>query len=70
MEFDLTIVAQKSSFGTLPDKVFTEATKFEMEAADKDFDKVAKEDGCCCAAPVTVNTMHKKILDCLGNQGY
>jgi peptidyl-prolyl cis-trans isomerase D len=49
------------------DKMFTQATKFEMEAADKGFGKVAKEMGIKVEAPVTVKVMDENFGS-LGNQ--
>jgi peptidyl-prolyl cis-trans isomerase D len=64
----LATVAQKIEASEVTsDKVFTEATKFEMQAADKDFNKVAKEMGVVVAAPVTVNAMQENFGP-LGNQ--
>jgi peptidyl-prolyl cis-trans isomerase D len=49
------------------DKMFTQATKFEMEAADKGFSKVAKEMGLKVEAPATVKVMDENFGP-LGNQ--
>jgi peptidyl-prolyl cis-trans isomerase D len=49
------------------DKMFTQATKFEMEAADKGFDKVVKEMGLKVAAPATIKAMDENFGS-LGNQ--
>jgi peptidyl-prolyl cis-trans isomerase D len=49
------------------DKMFTQATKFEMEAADKGFDKVAKEMGLKSAAPAAIKVMDENFGP-LGNQ--
>ncbi|MFT5714923.1 MAG: peptidyl-prolyl cis-trans isomerase D [Flavobacterium sp.] len=49
------------------DKMFTQATKFEMEASDKGFDKVAKEMGLKVADPLTVKVMDENFGP-LGNQ--
>jgi peptidyl-prolyl cis-trans isomerase D len=49
------------------DKVFTQATKFEMAAADKDFNKVAKEMKLTVTPAVTVRAMDENF-GALGNQ--
>jgi peptidyl-prolyl cis-trans isomerase D len=49
------------------DKMFTQATKFEMESADKGFDKVAKEMGLKVEAPANVKAMEENFGS-LGNQ--
>lgn len=58
----LATVAQKiqASEGT-SDKMFTQATKFEMEAADKDFSKAAKEMGLTVAPAVSVKGMDENF---------
>nr|WP_314897372.1 peptidylprolyl isomerase [uncultured Flavobacterium sp.] len=64
----LATVAQKiEASEATSDKVFTQATKFEMDAADKDFAKVAKEMKLTIAAPVTVKAMDETFGP-LGNQ--
>ena len=64
----LATVAQKvEASEATSDKIFTEATKFEMDAADKDFNKVAKEMKLTIAAPVTVAAMDENFGP-LGNQ--
>ncbi|PRZ26513.1 peptidylprolyl isomerase [Flavobacterium granuli] len=64
----LATVAQKvEASEATSDKIFTEATKFEMDAADKDFNKVAKEMKLTVAAPVTVAAMDENFGP-LGNQ--
>ncbi len=49
------------------DKVFTQATKFEMEAADNDFNKVAKEMKLTVTPAVSVRAMDENF-GALGNQ--
>jgi peptidyl-prolyl cis-trans isomerase D len=49
------------------DKMFTQATKFEMEATDKGFGKVAKEMALKIAAPATIKVMDENFGP-LGNQ--
>ncbi|WP_188051381.1 peptidylprolyl isomerase [Flavobacterium sp. GP15] len=58
----LATVAQKiqASEGT-SDKMFTQAIKFEMEAADKDFSKAAKEMGLTVAPAVSVKGMDENF---------
>lgn len=64
----LATVAQKiEASEATSDKIFTQATKFEMDAADKDFDKVAKEMKLTIAAPVSVKAMDETFGP-LGNQ--
>lgn len=64
----LATVAQKiEASEATSDKVFTQATKFEMDAADKGFAKVAKEMALTVAAPVTVSVMDENFGP-LGNQ--
>ncbi|MFV7235473.1 peptidylprolyl isomerase [Flavobacterium sp. ZB4R12] len=64
----LATVAQKiEASEATSDKVFTQATKFEMDAADKDFAKVAKDMKLTIAAPVTVKAMDETVGP-LGNQ--
>jgi peptidyl-prolyl cis-trans isomerase D len=64
----LATVAQKiEASEATSDKVFTQATKFEMESADKDFNEVAKEMKLTVAAPLTVKTMDESFGP-LGNQ--
>ena len=58
----LATVAQKvEASEATSDKIFTQATKFEMDAADKDFNKVAKEMALTVAAPVTVKAMDENF---------
>lgn len=64
----LATVAQKvEASEATSDKIFTEATKFEMDAAEKDFNNVAKEMKFKVAAPVTVAAMDENFGP-LGNQ--
>jgi peptidyl-prolyl cis-trans isomerase D len=64
----LATVAQKlEASEATSDKIFTQATKFEMEAADKDFNKVAKEMNLKVAPPVAVKAMDESFGP-LGNQ--
>jgi peptidyl-prolyl cis-trans isomerase D len=64
----LATVAQKiEASEATSDKIFTQATKFEMDAADKDFTKVAKDMKLTVAAPVTVKAMDETFGP-LGNQ--
>jgi peptidyl-prolyl cis-trans isomerase D len=64
----LATVAQKvEASESTSDKIFTQATKFEIDAADKDFAKLAKEMKLTVAAPVTVNAMEENFGP-LGNQ--
>ncbi|MFV5691098.1 peptidylprolyl isomerase [Flavobacterium sp. LT1R49] len=64
----LATVAQKiEASEATSDKIFSQATKFEMDAADKDFAKVAKDMKLTIAAPVTVKAMDETFGP-LGNQ--
>ena len=64
----LATIAQKiEASEATSDKIFTQATKFEMDAASKDFDKTAKESALTIAAPVTVKGMDESF-GALGNQ--
>lgn len=64
----LATVAQKvEASEATSDKIFAQATKFEMDAAEKDFAKVAKEMKLPIAAPVTVKAMDEAFGP-LGNQ--
>ncbi|WP_367756834.1 peptidylprolyl isomerase [Flavobacterium sp. WC2430] len=64
----LATVAQKiEASEATSDKVFTQATKFEMDATDKGFTKVAKDMALTVAAPVTVSVMDENFGP-LGNQ--
>lgn len=64
----LATVAQKlEASEATSDKVFTQSTKFEMEAADKDFTTLAKEMKLTIAGPVTVGVMQENFGP-LGNQ--
>ncbi len=49
------------------DKIFTQATKFEMDAADKDFEKLAKETKLSVAPAITAKVMDESFGS-LGNQ--
>ncbi|MBP2283356.1 peptidyl-prolyl cis-trans isomerase D [Flavobacterium sp. CG_23.5] len=64
----LATVAQKIEASEVTsDKVFTQATKFEMDATDKDFGKIAKDMKLTVAAPVTLKAMDEAFGP-LGNQ--
>ncbi|MFV8343449.1 peptidylprolyl isomerase [Flavobacterium sp. XS2P39] len=64
----LATVAQKIEASEVTsDRIFTQATKFEMDAADKDFAKVAKDLKLAIAAPVSVKAMDETFGP-LGNQ--
>jgi peptidyl-prolyl cis-trans isomerase D len=64
----LATVAQKvEPSEATSDKIFSQATKFEMDAADKDFNKVAKEMKLTIAPVVTVKGMDE-AFGTLGNQ--
>ena len=64
----LATVAQKvEASEATSDKVFTQATKFEMDAAAGDFDKVAKDMKLTIALPVTVKGMDE-TFGTLGSQ--
>jgi peptidyl-prolyl cis-trans isomerase D len=64
----LATVAQKVEASEITsDKVFTEATKFEMDATDKDFDKAAK-DMKLTIAPLLTVTAREEAFGPLGNQ--
>ena len=64
----LATIAQKiEPSEATSDKVFTLATKFEMDAADKDFNATAKALGLKVAAPVTAKAMDEQFGP-LGNQ--
>jgi peptidyl-prolyl cis-trans isomerase D len=64
----LATVAQKlEASEATSDRVFTQATKFEMEAADKDFTTLAKEMKLTVASPITVGAMQENFGP-LGNQ--
>lgn len=64
----LATIAQKiEPSEATSDKVFTLATKFEMDAADKDFAATAKQLGLKVAAPVTAKAMDEAFGP-LGNQ--
>lgn len=64
----LATIAQKiEASEATSDKAFTEATKFEMEATDKDFDKAAAAMKLTIAPPVTVKAMDESFGS-LGNQ--
>lgn len=64
----LATVAQKvEASEATSDRVFTQATKFEMDAGDKDFKKVAKEMKLTVAPSVTVKGMDE-TFGALGKQ--
>ncbi|MFV8339020.1 peptidylprolyl isomerase [Flavobacterium sp. LB3P21] len=64
----LATVAQKiEASEATSDKIFTQATKLEMDATDKDFNKVAKELGLKVAPAVSVKGMDENF-GTLGNQ--
>lgn len=64
----LATVAQKIEPSEVTsDKIFTQATKFEMDASDKDFNKVAKEMGLIVTPAVSVKGMDENF-GTLGNQ--
>ena len=64
----LATVAQKiEASEATSDRVFTQATKFEMDAADKDFNKVAAEMKLTVSPAVTVKAMDENFGP-LGNQ--
>jgi peptidyl-prolyl cis-trans isomerase D len=64
----LATVAQKiEASESTSDKIFTQATKFEMDATDKDFGKIAKDMKLTVAAPVTLKGMDETFGP-LGNQ--
>jgi peptidyl-prolyl cis-trans isomerase D len=64
----LATVAQKiEASEATSDKAFTQATKFEMDAADKDFGKLAKEMGLTVIPGVSVKAMDENFGS-LGNQ--
>ena len=64
----LATIAQKiEASETTSDKVFTQATKFEIDATEKDFDKAAAVMKLTIAPPVTVKVMDEAFGP-LGNQ--
>ncbi len=64
----LATVAQKiEPSEATSDKIFTQATQFEMDAATKDFAKLANEMKLTVATPVTVTGMQENFAS-LGNQ--
>lgn len=64
----LATVAQKIEASEVTsDKIFTQATKFEMDATDKDFGKIAKDMKLTVAAPLTLKGMDETFGP-LGNQ--
>ncbi|MFV8378880.1 peptidylprolyl isomerase [Flavobacterium sp. LB3R33] len=64
----LATVAQKiEASEATSDKIFTQATKLEMDATDKDFNKVAKDMGLKVAPAVSVKGMDENF-GTLGNQ--
>ena len=64
----LATVAQKlEPSEATSDKIFTQATQFEMDAASKDFAKLAKDMKLTVSGPVTVTGMEENFAS-LGNQ--
>ena len=64
----LATVAQKiEASEATSDKIFTQATQFEMDAANKDFAKLAKDMKLTVASPVIVTGMEENFAS-LGNQ--
>lgn len=64
----LATVAQKiEASEATSDKIFTQATQFEMDAANKDFAKLAKDMKLTVSSPVTVTGMEENFAS-LGNQ--
>jgi len=64
----LATVAQKiEASEATSDKVFEQATKFEMEASEKDFNKVAKDLGLTVSPAVSVKAMDENFGP-IGNQ--
>ncbi|MGZ9735124.1 peptidylprolyl isomerase [Flavobacterium sp. GNP002] len=64
----LATVAQKiEASEATSDKIFTQATKLEMDAADKDFNKVAKDMALKVAPAVSIKGMDENF-GTLGNQ--
>jgi len=64
----LATVAQKlEASEATSDRIFTQATKFEMAAADKDFNTLAKEMKLTVSGPLTVAAMQENFGP-LGNQ--
>jgi len=64
----LATVAQKiEASEATSDKIFTQATQFEMDAANKDFAQLAKDMKLTVASPVTVTGMEENFAS-LGNQ--
>ncbi len=64
----LATIAQKiEPSEATSDKIFTQATKFEMDAADKDFEKLAKEMKLTLAPAITSKIMDESF-GTLGNQ--
>ncbi|WP_300978173.1 peptidylprolyl isomerase [Flavobacterium sp.] len=64
----LATVAQRiEASDATSDKLFAQATQFEMEAADKDFDKLAKDMKLTVAPVVTAKAMDENFGS-LGNQ--
>ena len=64
----LATIAQKIEPSEITsDKIFTQATKLEMDAANNDFDKTAKDMKLTVAAPVTLKAMDESFSS-LGNQ--
>lgn len=64
----LATIAQKiEPSEATTDKLYTKAVKFEMDANEKDFDKVAKEAGITLLPPVKVKLMDEQF-GTVGNQ--
>ncbi len=64
----LATIAQKiEASEATSDKIFTQATKFEMDAADKDFEKLAKEMKLSLTPAVTSKIMDESF-GAIGNQ--
>ena len=64
----LATIAQKiEASEATSDKIFTQATKFEMDAANKDFEKLAKEMKLTLSPAVTSKVMDESF-GALGNQ--
>ena len=62
-----TVALKLEASESTSDKSFTQATKFEMEAADKDFSALAKQMQLNVAGPIVVGAMQENFGP-LGNQ--
>ncbi|MBX9886389.1 MAG: peptidylprolyl isomerase [Flavobacteriaceae bacterium] len=62
-----TVALKLEASESTSDKSFTQATKFEMEAADKDFSALAKQMQLTVAGPIVVGAMQENFGP-LGNQ--